>query len=175
MNYHRLPIGKDAPQIVRCIIEIAKDTNTKFEFDEEFNTFVLDRVLLSSMLYPANYGFLPSTHAEDGDPLDVMVLMNNSMPPGTVVMAQPVGVLDMTDGGKKDYKVLAVPVFQRNPPLEIEDVDQVFLMIARNFFKGYKELEGKHVEIGEWLGREEAYRIINEARLSYDRYFELEF
>ncbi len=80
MNYHRMPIGKDAPQIVRCVIEIAKDTNTKFEFEEEFNTFVLDRVLLSSMLYPANYGFLPSTHAEDGDPLDVMVLMNASMP-----------------------------------------------------------------------------------------------
>jgi len=91
------------------------------------------------------------------------------------VMANPVGVLDMTDGGKKDYKVLAVPVFQRNPPLEIEDVDQVFLMIARNFFKGYKELEGKHVEIGEWLGRQEAYRIIEESRISYDRYNELEF
>jgi inorganic pyrophosphatase len=175
MNYHRLPIGKEAPQVVRCIIEIAKDTNTKFEFDEEYNTFVLDRVLLSSMLYPANYGFLPSTHAEDGDPLDVMVLMNNSMPPGTVVMARPVGVLDMTDGGKKDYKVLAVPVFQRNPALEIEDVDQVFLMIARNFFKGYKELEGKHVEIGEWLNRQEAYRIIEEACRSYDRYNEMEF
>ena len=175
MNFHRLPLGKEAPKVVRCIIEIAKDTNTKFEFDEEHNVFVLDRVLLSSMLYPANYGFLPSTHAEDGDPLDVLVLMNNSMPPGTVVMANPGGVLDMTDGGKKDYKVLAVPVFQRNPPLEIEDVDQVFLMIARNFFKGYKELEGKHVEIGEWLGRQEAYRIIEESRISYDRYNELEF
>ena len=175
MNFHRLPLGKEAPKVVRCIIEIAKDTNTKFEFDEEHNVFVLDRVLLSSMLYPANYGFLPSTHAEDGDPLDVLVLMNNSMPPGTVVMANPVGVLDMTDGGKKDYKVLAVPVFQRNPPLEIEDVDQVFLMIARNFFKGYKELEGKHVEIGEWLSREEAYHIIEESRISYDRYNELEF
>lgn len=175
MNYHRMPIGKEAPQIVRCVIEIAKDTNTKFEFEEEFNTFVLDRVLLSSMLYPANYGFLPSTHAEDGDPLDVMILMNASMPPGTVVMAKPIGVLDMTDGGKKDYKVLAVPVFQRNPPEEITDVDQVFLMIARNFFKGYKELEGKHVEIGEWLPRERAYEIINDARKSYDRFNELEF
>jgi len=103
------------------------------------------------------------------------VLMNNSMPPGTVVMAKPVGVLDMTDGGKKDYKVLAVPVFQRNPAKEIEDVDPVFLMIARNFFKGYKELEGKAVEIGEWMNRQEAYRIIDEARQSYNRFNELEY
>jgi inorganic pyrophosphatase len=175
MNLHRLPLGDEAPEVVRCIIEIAKDTNTKFEFDEEHNVFMLDRVLLSSMLYPANYGFLPSTHAQDGDPLDVLVLMNASMPPGTVVMAKPVGVLDMTDGGKKDYKVLAVPIFQRNPAKEIEDVDPVFLMIARNFFKGYKELEGKAVEIGEWLNRQEAYRIINDARQSYDRFNELEY
>lgn len=174
MNYLTLPIGNKAPDVVRAVIEISKDTNTKFEYDEQLNIFVLDRVLLSSMLYPANYGFIPSTRADDGDALDILIYMNASMPPGTVVEAVPIGVLDMTDGGKKDYKVLAVPTFTRNAPTDIDGVDPIFLMIARNFFKGYKELEGKEVEIGEWLPREKAIEYIEKGRRLFNRLHELE-
>lgn len=174
MNYLTLPIGDRAPEVVRCVIEISKDTNTKFEYDEKLNIFVLDRVLLSSMLYPANYGFIPSTRAHDGDCLDILVYMNAPMPPGTVVDAIPVGVLDMTDGGLKDYKVLAVPAFTLNPPKDISGIDPIFLMIARNFFKGYKELEGKVVEIGEWLPREKAIEYIVECNKVFKELLELE-
>lgn len=174
MNYLTLPIGDRAPEVVRCVIEISKDTNTKFEYDEKLNIFTLDRVLLSSMLYPANYGFIPSTRAHDGDCLDILVYMNAPMPPGTVVDAIPVGVLDMTDGGLKDYKVLAVPVFTLNPPKDISGIDPIFLMIARNFFKGYKELEGKVVEIGEWLPREKAIEYIVECNKVFKELLELE-
>lgn len=174
MNYLTLPIGDRAPEVVRCVIEISKDTNTKFEYDEKLNIFVLDRVLLSSMLYPANYGFIPSTRAHDGDCLDILVYMNAPMPPGTVVEAIPVGVLDMTDGGLKDYKVLAVPAFTLNPPKDISGIDPIFLMIARNFFKGYKELEGKVVEIGEWLPREKAIEYIVECNKVFKELLELE-
>lgn len=174
MNYLTLPIGDRAPEVVRCVIEISKDTNTKFEYDEKLNIFTLDRVLLSSMLYPANYGFIPSTRAHDGDCLDILVYMNAPMPPGTVVDAIPVGVLDMTDGGLKDYKVLAVPAFTLNPPKDISGIDPIFLMIARNFFKGYKELEGKVVEIGEWLPREKAIEYIVECNNVFKELLELE-
>ena len=174
MNYLTLPIGNRAPEVVRCVIEIAKDTNTKFEYDENLDIFVLDRVLLSSMLYPANYGFIPSTRAHDGDCLDILVYMNAPMPPGTVVEAIPVGVLDMTDGGLKDYKILAVPAFNLNPPTEITGIDSTFLMIARNFFKGYKELEGKVVEIGEWLPRAKAIEYILDGHERFNRLLELE-
>jgi inorganic pyrophosphatase len=174
MNYLTLPIGPRAPGVVRAVIEISKDTNTKFEYDEHLDIFVLDRVLLSSMLYPANYGFIPSTRAHDGDCLDILVYMNAKMPPGTVVEAIPVGVLDMTDGGVKDYKVLAVPAFNLNPPQDIDGIDPIFLMILRNFFKGYKELEGKVVEIGDWLPRAKALEYIEDGRQRFNRILELE-
>lgn len=174
MNYLTLPIGTRCPEVVRAVIEISKDTNTKFEYDETLNIFTLDRVLLSSMLYPANYGFIPSTRAHDGDCLDILVFMNASMPPGTVVDAIPVGVLDMTDGGLKDYKVLAVPAFTLHPPSDIDKIDPIFLMIARNFFKGYKELEGKVVEIGEWLPKSKAHEYILDGQVRFNRLLELE-
>lgn len=174
MNYLTLPVGQRAPHVVRAVIEISKDTNTKFEYDEGLNIFVLDRVLLSCMLYPANYGFIPSTRADDGDALDILVYMAAPMPPGTVVDAIPIGVLDMTDGGVKDYKVLAVPAFVLNPPSDIEGIDPVFLMIARNFFKGYKELEGKHVAIGEWLPKAKAIEYIEKGMDVFRKINELE-
>ena len=174
MNYLTLPIGRRAPEVVRAVIEIPKDTNTKYEYNEHLDIFELDRVLLSSMLYPANYGFVPSTRAHDGDCLDIMILMSASMHPGTVLDAIPVGVLDMTDGGYKDYKVLAVPAFALHQPKDIDAVDPIFLMIARNFFKGYKELEGKHVEIGEWLPKERAIEYIVDGHERFNRQLELE-
>jgi inorganic pyrophosphatase len=174
MNYLTLPIGNRAPEVVRAVIEISKDTNTKFEYNEDLNIFELDRVLLSSMLYPANYGFVPSTRAHDGDCLDILIHMHAPMPPGTVVDAVPVGVLDMTDSGFKDYKVLAVPAFALHTPKDIDGIDPIFLMIARNFFKGYKELEGKVVEIGDWQPKAKAIEYILDGHDRFKRQLELE-
>ncbi len=166
-NYLYLPIGKKAPRYVDCVIEIPKDTNTKYEYDEELNIFRLDRCLISSMNYPASYGFIPSTHADDGDALDIIVYNTAPLLTGTVVTCRVLGVLDMTDGGKKDYKVLGVPLFNPNRYTNVNDVDPMFLRVVKNFFKNYKELEGKSVEIGDWLGKDEARAIVKDGHIQF--------
>ena len=151
INYLNLPIGPKYPYEVECVIEIGKDTNVKYEYDEHLHVFRLDRCLLSSMSYPCSYGFVPSTLADDGDAIDMLIYDSASLQTGTVVTCRVVGVLDMSDGGKKDYKILGVPVYTPRPIRNIKDVDPMFLKITRNFFQYYKELEGKNVEIGDWL------------------------
>lgn len=154
INYLNLPIGQKYPYEVDCVVEIGKDTNVKYEYDEHLHVFRLDRCLLSSMSYPCTYGFVPSTLADDGDAIDMLIYDSASLITGTVVTCRVVGALDMTDGGKKDYKVLGVPVYAPRPIRDITDVDPMFLKITRNFFQYYKELEGKNVEIGEWKNAE---------------------
>jgi inorganic pyrophosphatase len=168
-NYHDLPIGKDAPDIVECVVEIAKDTSVKYEYDEELNVFRMDRCLISSMSYPASYGFIPSTYADDGDALDILIY--NSMPimTGTVVKARVLGLLDMTDDGKKDYKLIGVPLFNPNHYRDISDLDPVFLKVTRNFFQHYKSLEDKEVQIDNWKGVEYAKSVVETAHLEYQR------
>ncbi len=173
-NYLNLPIGENAPECVECVVEVPKDTNTKYEYDEKLNIFRLDRCLLSSMNYPASYGFIPSTHADDGDALDMLVFNSAPLLTGTVVTCRVVGVLNMTDGGKKDYKLLGIPVFNPNRYADIEDIDPMFLKITRNFFKYYKELEGKSVEIDGWYGKQAAYEIIMSGHQTYRRRMQLE-
>ena len=150
INYLDLPIGRKYPFEVDCVVEIGKDTNLKYEYDERLHVFRLDRCLVSSMSYPCTYGFIPSTKADDGDALDMLIYSPASMITGTVCTCRVIGALDMTDGGKKDYKVLGVPVFNPRPFCDITDVDQMFLRITKNFFQNYKELEGKDVQIGDW-------------------------
>ena len=150
INYLDLPIGRKYPYEVDCVVEIGKDTSLKYEYDERLHVFRLDRCLLSSMSYPCTYGFIPSTKADDGDALDMLIYSPASMMTGTVCTCRVIGALDMTDGGKKDYKVLGVPVFNPRPIKDIGDVDQMFLRITKNFFQNYKELEGKDVQIGDW-------------------------
>lgn len=160
MNLIDLPTGPDSPHIVNCVIEISKDTGVKYEYDEEFHFFKLDRSLISSMNYPASYGFLPSTLGQDGDALDILVYMTEPLLTGTVAECRVLGCLDMTDGGKKDYKLIGVPSFNKHPYNDIFDLDPMFLKVTKNFFQHYKELEGKHVEIGEWLGADYAKEVI---------------
>ena len=150
-----------------CVVEIPKDTNVKYEYDERFHVFRLDRCLLSSMSYPCSYGLIPSTRADDGDALDMLVYCSAPLATGTVVSCRAVGVLDMTDGGKKDYKVLGVPLYIPHPIRDLHDVDPMFLKITRNFFQYYKELEGKSVEIGDWLPAEVAREKIIEAHKNF--------
>ncbi len=135
INYLDLPIGRKYPYEVDCVVEIGKDTNLKYEYDERLHVFRLDRCLLSSMSYPCTYGFIPSTKADDGDALDMLIYSPASMMTGTVCTCRVIGALDMTDGGKKDYKVLGVPVFNPRPIKDIGDVDQMFLRITTRNWK----------------------------------------
>jgi len=167
INYLDLPIGPKYPYEVDCVVEIGKDTNVKYEYDEHLHVFRLDRCLLSSMSYPCSYGFVPSTLADDGDAIDMLIYNSASLNTGTVVTCRVVGVLDMTDGGKKDYKILGVPLYTPRPIRDIHDVDPMFLKITRNFFQYYKELEGKNVQIGEWLDSKFAREKIVSAHHAY--------
>jgi inorganic pyrophosphatase len=167
LNFLDLPIGKNSPKEVECVVEIAKDTNVKYEYDEELHIFRLDRCLLSSMNYPCSYGFIPSTFADDGDALDMLIYNSTPLMTGTVVTCRVLGVLDMTDGGKKDYKVLGVPLFNPNNYSDVTEIDPMFLKVTRNFFQYYKELEGKSVQIGDWLDANIAKQIIIESHQAY--------
>jgi inorganic pyrophosphatase len=167
LNYHTLPLGKGAPEIVDCVVEISKDSNVKYEYDEDLNVFRLDRCLISSMSYPASYGFIPSTLADDGDALDILIW--NSMPlmTGTIVQVKVIGALDMEDGGKKDYKLLGVPVFNPNTYNDISDIDSMFLKVTKNFFQHYKELEEKEVVLGDWKDKEFAVELVKESHQAF--------
>jgi inorganic pyrophosphatase len=167
VNYHDLPLGKGAPNIVNCVVEISKDSNAKYEYDDELNVFRLDRCLMSSMLYPASYGFIPSTVADDGDALDIMIWNSTPLITGSVVSCRIIGVLDMEDGGHKDYKLLGVPTYNPHNYDNISDIEPMFLEICKQFFRHYKELEHKVVKIGEWQSKEMAMQYIAESHNNY--------
>jgi len=169
MDYKKIPVGKDAPHTVNCVIEIPRDTNQKYEFDSEIQAFRLDRMLNSAMRYPANYGFIPSTLGEDGDPIDVLTYNWTPMAMGCVVRCHVVGILEMDDGGEKDWKVLGRPVSSPKRSIkDIHNVNESFLAMAKNFFQHYKDLDGKKVKIGEWLPRDKAMDIIEESIARYN-------
>jgi len=146
-------------------IEIPFGSRNKYEFDHARHRFVLDRVLYSSVHYPADYGFIEGSLAEDGDPLDVLVLIAEPTFPGCVVRARPVGVLDMADEKGHDHKILAVA--HDDPRWEathaLEDLSPHRLREIENFFQTYKTLEHRPTEVNGWLGVADAWRIIDEA------------
>ncbi len=154
--WHDIPHGeKDA---INVIVEIPMLSRVKYELDKDTGLIKYDRVLYSPMHYPANYGFVPQTLWEDGDPLDVLVLGAEPLVPGCLVEARPIGVLDMVDGGEGDAKVLAVPVADprwKNTK-DIADLEPHFLEEIKHFFTVYKDLQKKKVEVGEWRNRESA-------------------
>ncbi|MBI5085807.1 MAG: inorganic diphosphatase [Acidobacteria bacterium] len=151
------------------IVEIPKGSANKVEYDGELGIFRLDRALYSPMHYPGDYGFIPGTLAEDGDPLDVLTLVNEPSFTGCLIEVRPVGVLDMVDREEEDQKVIAVPT--RNPRYDqIHTMDQVFPHVRReleHFFSIYKELEGRVATTQGWGGPREARRVILDARQRY--------
>src|SRR6185437_4261778 len=134
--------GADAPEIVRMIVEIPQHSANKYEYDGNLGVFRLDRALYSPLHYPGDYGFIPGTLADDRDPLDVLVLVQQPSFPGVMIEVRPVGVLNMQDGDEKDQKILSVPT--RNPRYDqIHTMDQIFSHVRReieHFFSIYKEL-----------------------------------
>lgn len=162
-------LGHLAPQIINAIVEIAKETHNKYEYDEELDIIKLDRVLHSPMHYPVDYGFIPETRSKDGDHLDVMIITNSPVFTGCLIEVRPVGVLIMSDENGDDEKILAVPL--KNPNYDhiktLKDVEPHFLKELVHFFTEYKRLEEKDVSVKGWLGRSEAYKIIRESAKVY--------
>ncbi|MEK9183918.1 MAG: inorganic diphosphatase [Patescibacteria group bacterium] len=154
------------------MIEIPKDSQNKYEIDQETGAIKLDRVLYSPMHYPADYGFIPETKSEDGDPLDAIILGGDPLFAGCVVRVRPIGLLKMVDNGENDSKVLGVqadnPRFDNVKDIkDIEKFHEHHLKEIAHFFQIYKELQGKKVEVFGWEGAEAAKKEIEKARLLY--------
>ncbi len=169
-NYLELPVGKNCPELVNAVIEIPLEGINKYEYDKKLHVFRLDRNLFSPVHYPGDYGFIPSTLAEDGDPLDVLVLVDSPSFTGCVLEVRPIGVLDMIDQGQPDEKILAVG--EGNPRYEdVSSYSQVYPHILReikHFFSIYKDLEGKRVEVRGWKDAEVAREIIAKSQKAFE-------
>jgi len=166
---HEIDPGPECPEIVRMIVEIPKNSGNKYEYDRALGVFRLDRALYSPMHYPGDYGFIPGTLAEDGDPMDVLALVDQPSFPGCLIEVRPVAVLNMVDSSVGDQNIISVPT--RNPRFDqIHTIDQIFAHIRReieHFFTIYKELEGKRTEMRGWRGPREAREVIRVARSRY--------
>jgi inorganic pyrophosphatase len=169
--WHDVTPGEDIPQEFNAIVEIPFGSSVKYELDKSSGLIKLDRVLYSAVYYPANYGFIPQTLAEDDDPLDVLVLCQETVVPLTLIHARTIGLMTMIDVGKKDHKVIAVatedPEF--NSYREASEMPPHRLSMLRRFFQDYKQLEGKAVEVDEIQPAREAYPIIEDALARYSR------
>ena len=171
--YHLNLIGPDFPHKLPAYIEVSKNSRFKYEWDNKLNTLVLDRILHSSVVYPYNYGFFPQTLCDDGDPLDVLVMCDGELIPGSVVYVRPICYMIMEDEKGKDEKVLAV--VDKDPRLnEIEtmnDIPKHIIHEITNFFETYKILEkDKWVKVGDWKNKEETLQLIKD---SYETYKDL--
>lgn len=154
---------------IDVVIEIPKGSRNKYEYDVKTGRFYLDRMLFSAMHYPADYGFIPDTLAEDGDPMDVLVLVGEATFPGCTIRAHPVGVFEMRDEKGPDAKILCVPISdpQWNWVKTLSDVPVQLLREITHFFQVYKDLEDKKTEVGGWKDRDVAWALIRD---SIDRY-----
>lgn len=164
------------PNRIKCddfvaIIEIEKGGKCKYELDKETGILILDRILYTSTHYPANYGFIPRTYADDLDPLDVLVLCSRPLHPMTSVRCYPIGVITMIDNGRYDEKIIAIPFHDPtyNTYREITDLPAHIFQEMTHFFKVYKELEDKQTAVNEVLGADAAKKIIQSAIDNYQK------
>ncbi|MGI8916398.1 MAG: inorganic diphosphatase [Chloroflexota bacterium] len=157
-----LPIGEHAPEIVHAVIEIPLGSRNKYEYRPDLGVIMRDRVLSAAVRYPTDYGFIPSTMTDDGDPLDILVAAYDPAFPGCVLLARPLGVLDMTDEKGRDYKIFAVPADDPRfaEVTSLDDLPSHILREVEHFFAVYKQLEEKQVEVYGWQGLERAHELI---------------
>jgi len=163
--WHDIDLGEDAPDILRVIVEVPKDSKVKYELDKATGLIKVDRVLFSSVHYPANYGFIPQTYCDDDDPLDILVLGQLSVVPLAILKARPIGMLKMRDQGQIDDKIIAVHV---NDPeyahfRSIHDLPPHRLAELKRFFEDYTKLENKEVLVESFLDAKDAMKSIQEA------------
>ena len=168
-DVERLP---QSPELVRAIIEVPKGSKVKYELDKASGLIKVDRILYSAVHYPANYGFIPRTLADDGDPMDVLVLTNESLDPLVLVRCYPIGVITMLDNGKNDEKIIAIPYSDPtyNGYHDIKELPSHIFEEMRHFFSVYKQLEGKQTAVNEVQGSEAALQIIRDSIQRYKDY-----
>ncbi len=170
-NLTDLSPGENAPETVNTVVEVPFGSSHKYEYDRELAVFRLDRVLYSPLHYPGDYGFVPGTLAEDGDPIDILVLMTRPTFPGAVLRARPLGYLEMSDEKGRDQKLLAVPVDdpRYDSNRHLDTVSRHRLREIEHFFTIYKELEGKHTHVDEWHGMDETHALIRASIEAYQK------
>jgi inorganic pyrophosphatase len=171
--WHDLNSGPQAPEIIYAVIEVPKGSRNKYEYSKRAGVIKLDRVLYSSLHYPGDYGFIPQTYFEDGDPLDILVVVNEPTFPGCVIEARPVGMFKMIDKGDPDFKIIAVPATDPHfkDIQDLSDLAKHFPREVEHFFMTYKELEGAQVKNEGWTGQEEARQtILNSMQLYRDTF-----
>lgn len=167
--WHDLSVGEDVPNIINVVIEIPKGSKVKYELDKETGMLFVDRVLYSSVVYPHNYGFIPQTLDEDGDPMDVLVLMQEPVSPFSFLRVKPIGLMQMIDQGEQDDKIIGVHADdpEYRDYTDISELPPHRLKEIKRFFEDYKKNENKEVRIDEFLDNVEARKAIKESMATY--------
>lgn len=170
--WHDIEPGPDAPEHFQAVIEIPKGSKLKYELDKPSGMLRVDRVLYSSVVYPANYGFIPRTLGEDDDPIDVLVLMQQPVDPLSLLRARPIGMMPMIDQGQMDEKIICVHLDdpEYNTLTHIDAVSPHRLLEIQRFFEDYKRLENKEVVVQDFLGPDEAKQVVAAAIERYARW-----
>lgn len=168
--WHDISPGRITPEDFIAVVEISKGSRKKYELDKETGLIILDRILYTSTHYPANYGFIPRTLGDDGDPLDVLVLCAEPLEPLSLVRVYPIGVISMIDNGHSDEKIIAIPFKDPNynQYSHIHQLPSHIFDEMRHFFSVYKSLENKETAVREVAGREEAVQVIRDAIHRYE-------
>lgn len=167
--WHDIETGPDVPAMINVIVEIPRGSQNKYEYDKRYNLIKLDRVLFSPFHYPGDYGIIPQTISDDGDPLDALVLVTSPTYPGILIEARPIGLLQMKDDGSLDDKIICVST---NDPRymhtnDITNIEDHYRSEIAHFFQVYKDLEGKKVEILGWKSADDAKKVILDSMKNY--------
>ena len=167
--WHDISPKRISPEDFICVIEISQGSKKKYELDKETGYIILDRILYTSTLYPANYGFIPRTYGDDNDPLDVLLLCAEPLEPMSLVRAYPIGVISMIDNGRQDEKIIAIPFKDPNYNnyTDIKELPAHIFEQMSHFFTVYKNLENKTTAVNEVSGREQAIKVISAAIDNY--------
>ncbi|MBR5515958.1 MAG: inorganic diphosphatase [Clostridia bacterium] len=171
--WHDINPERINPDDFICVIEISKGSKKKYELDKETGFIILDRILHTSTHYPANYGFIPRTYGDDGDPLDVLLLCSQDLEPLTLARAYPIGVITMLDGRRNDEKIIAIPMGDPtyNSYTDIDQLPPHIFNEMKHFFEVYKNLEHKDTAVNEVMGRNKAIEVIEAAITNYKKVF----
>jgi inorganic pyrophosphatase len=168
--WHEVDVGPDAPAVIQTIIEIPQGCKVKYELDKDTGLLKVDRVLYSSVVYPAHYGFIPKSYGDDHDPLDVLVLMQEAATPLSMMRARPIGMMNMIDAGQDDAKIICIhlddPAFRDY--WHIKELPDHRLRELKRFFQDYKRLEDKEVRVQDFFGPERARRVVQESLERYE-------
>lgn len=167
--WHDISSKRISPEDFVCVVEIPKGSKKKYELDKETGLIILDRILYTSTHYPANYGFIPRSLGDDGDPLDVLLLCSEPLEPLTLCRAYPIGVISMIDNGRNDEKIIAIPFNDPNYNIytNIDQLPKHIFDEMRHFFSVYKTLENKETAVNEVSERSVAVKVISEAIDNY--------